>query len=127
MLALIIMDVAASKTVWLNFDTMTWNAGDRIACVLNDFLVGNVGNFKHWMLAVDNERVIHCGVVGFKNSKHVRIAIQNREKVSKKMFVRIKCINYGPGVYGIQAVERAMSWERDKPYWYNLFRCNCYH
>lgn len=111
--------------VWQKFDTMEWKAGDRIACILKNFFAGSIAHFKHWMLAVDEESIIH--IVSNKKNDDARIRLQNRGKVSTKIFVRDKCINFGPGTFGIHAVERAMSWERGKSYLYNLYTCNCHH
>ena len=119
MLTHTMINVAALKTVWKNFDTMTWESGDR--------------RFKHWMLAVDNKRVVHSLTFSIKKKKNLllkmqsNIEIQKREDAPKVMFKHDKCINHGPGVYGPQAVERAMSWIWKRPYWYNPFTCNCYH
>lgn len=100
----------------------SWSPGHKIICLL-PYLAGAMG-FHHYMLVVDKEKIVHT----VANSKGVfHVTTMSYKHISSDMIKKDCCRNKGYGIYGEEAVQRALSWNPEKAVYFNLLTCNCRH
>lgn len=98
----------------------SWRPGHIIICVLPN-VMGSFG-FHHYMLAVDEENIVHT----LADKKAVpRVTITNYRNLSTRTIKRDSCRNLGYGIHREGAVQRALAWDPEKPVYFRMLGCNC--